>query len=345
MRIKDIKLLVALLMASILVTGCGSNSSKSAAYDTSYNYSNNMAVAEDKAVYEAAAEEYDYAEEIAEEVVYDDAGMSEDGMGTLDENTQTQERKLIKTVYLYVETEEYDTLLTNLEQQVTALGGYIEYQYQYNGSNYSRSQEVRNASMEIRIPSGRLDEFVGKVGEQSNITNKEERVEDVTLQYVDLESRKNALKTEQERLLELLEKAETVEDIISIEQRLSEVRYELESMESQLRTMDNQIDYSTVNLNIQEVKRLTPAVETSLLGRIRNGLLDSIYQIGNDIEDGFVWVVINLPYFLIWIVIIVLAILIVRWFGKHRKKKKAAKRLEEAKLLKEAETVAEEENR
>ena len=95
--------------------------------------------------------------------------------------------------------------------------------------------------MTARIPAKRLDEFVQRVGEQSNITNKEERVEDVTLQYVDLESRKKALATEQDRLLELLEKAESVEDIISIEARLSDVRYELESMESQLRTLNNQI--------------------------------------------------------------------------------------------------------
>lgn len=338
-KMRNGELAAALLMISVLFTGCGSSASQS--YDAIDDVSSRAAV-ENKVVYEAAAEEYDYAVETAAESVYEDAGASASGMGTLDENVQVQERKLIKTVYLYVETEEYDTLLSNLEQQVTALGGYIEYQYQYNGSNYSRSQEVRNASMEIRIPAGRLDEFVGKVGEQSNITNKEEQVEDVTLQYVDLESRKKALVTEQERLLVLLEKAETVEDIISIEQRLSEVRYELESMESQLRTMDNQIDYSTVHLNIQEVKRLTPAVETSLLGRIQSGLLDSIYQIGNDIEDGFVWVVINLPYLLIWIVILVLAVLFVRWIRKHRKMKKAAKRLKEAEMLKEAETAAEE---
>ena len=68
----------------------------------------------------------------------------------------------------------------------------------------------------------------------------------MTLQYVDLESHKKALTTEQDRLIELMEQAETVEDIITIEGRLSEVRYQLESMESQLRTYDNKIDYSTV---------------------------------------------------------------------------------------------------
>ena len=54
-------------------------------------------------------------------------------------------------------------------------------------------------------------------------------MDDVTLRYVDVDSHKKALETEQERLLALLEKAENVEDIITIENRLSDVRYELEN--------------------------------------------------------------------------------------------------------------------
>lgn len=333
---KKRKLAAVLLLTGVLVTGCGS--SKSDYYDTGYNYYTTEAASEE-VVYEAASEEIaeEYDEYTTEDAAEDAASGSEAGTETLDENAQVQERKLIKTVDLYVETETYDTLLVNLEKQIQELGGYIEYQYQYNGSSYSRYEEVRNTQLKIRIPVDRMDEFVGKVEEQSNVTNKEERVEDVTLKYVDLESRKTALTTEQERLLELLEKAESVEDIISIEQRLSQVRYELESMESQLRTLDNQIDYSTINLSIQEVQRITPTVDNSLLGRMKNGILDSIYDIGNEIEDGFVWFVINIPYFLIWIVVIVIAVVVLKVVLKRRKTKKAAKSEKEKQLAIEAE--------
>ena len=92
----------------------------------------------------------------------------------------------------------------------------------------------------------------------SNITYRQENVEDVTLDYVDVESRKKMLETEQQRLLELLETAESLDDILTIESRLTEVQYELDSKESQLRTYDNQIDYSTVYLDINEVVRYTP---------------------------------------------------------------------------------------
>lgn len=336
---KKMKLAAMFLLAGVLFTGCGS-SAKSESYDAGYSY--NTATTEEAVVYEAAAEEF-----AAEEYVTDDTaaemsaeGATEAGTETLDENAQ--ERKLIKTVDLYVETETYDTLLGNLEKQVTELGGYIEYQYQYNGSYYSGYEEVRSTNMTIRIPVKRLDEFVGKVEEQSNVTNKEERVEDVTLQYVDLESRKTALITEQERLIELLAKAETVEDIISIEQRLSDVRYELESMESQLRTLDNQIDYSTINLNIQEVQRITPKAEPTLLGRMENGLRKSIYRIGDDIQDAIVWFVINIPYFIIWGVVIVVIVIVLRAIRKRGKKKIAQRQAKDKELAIEAEKAEKE---
>lgn len=311
--------LTGLLLAASLFTGCGSSKmyetaaeGNSASYDTGGVY----ATADTAASTEAA--EYEFA--MADEAKFEEAGME-----PLGENAQAVERKLIKTVDLSVETEEYDTLLANLEQQIAGLGGYIEYQNQYNGSYYSGYQDTRNAYMQIRIPVAHMDEFVVNVGEWTNIRNKEERVEDVTLQYVDLESRKKALETEQDRLLELLEKAESVEDIISIEARLSEVRYELESMESQLRTLNNQIDYSTINLSIQEVRRLTPTEEKSVWDKMRNGFVKTIYNIGDDIEYGFVWFVVNIPYFIIWIVIIVVAFLIVRRIYKKRKQKKEEK--------------------
>ena len=309
--------LTGLLLAASLFTGCGSSkesysaaaAENSAAYDTGGVY----ATADT-----AAAAEIDYEFSVSEEAKFEEAGME-----PLGENAQAVERKLIKTVDLSVETEEYDTLLANLEQQIAGLGGYIEYQNQYNGSYYSGYQDTRNAYMQIRIPVEHMDEFVVNVGEWTNIRNKEERVEDVTLQYVDLESRKKALTTEQDRLLELLEKAESVEDIISIEARLSDVRYELESMESQLRTLNNQIDYSTINLNIQEVRRLTPTEEKSVWDKMRNGFVKTIYNIGDDIEYGFIWFVVNIPYFIIWIVIIAVVIIGFRAWRKKRRKKQA----------------------
>ena len=82
----------------------------------------------------------------------------------------------------------------------------------------------------------------------------------MTSQYTDYEARLDSLRTQEERLLAMLEKSEDVESLIALEQRLADVRYELESIERNLRNLDLQISYSTINLNLQEVEVYTPTV-------------------------------------------------------------------------------------
>ena len=232
-------------------------------------------------------------------------------------------RKLIKTVTLQAETEQFDGLMRDVEQKVNALGGYIEEMSSDNGSLYASVRQDRYASMTIRIPQDKLDGFVSAVAEQSNIVSRSESVQDITLQYVDMESHRNALQAEYDRLLELMERAETVEDIITIESRLSDVRYQIESMESQLRTYDNKIDYSTVYLYISEVQRYSPTEETTVWQRIRNGFLNSVEGVCQGISDLFVWVVIKLPYLLVWAIVIAAAVLILRAIIRRRRRRRA----------------------
>ncbi len=249
-------------------------------------------------------------------------------------NAAATERKLIKNVDMNVETREYDKLLSAVENKVTELGGYIESLDAYNGSSYYNYRSTRNANMTIRIPKDRLDDFLNTVSDLGNVTSRTENVQDVTLTYVDLESHRDALKTEQERLLQLLEQAESIEDIITIEQRLSDVRYQLESMESQLRSYDNQVDYSTVYLYIDEVEVYTPVEEETTWERISAGFMDSLKSIGEGIKEAAIWFVIHIPYLVIWAVVILIIILILK------KIKKRTKRIREAEQKRFAEEEA-----
>ena len=196
---------------------------------------------------------------------------SENGLEAQVENG----RKLIRTVSLSLETKEFDSVLTNLSTKTTELGGYIELST-VSGNSYAH-HSTRYASYVIRIPSDRLNEFVEVVSELGNVTQKNESVEDVTLRYIDVESHKKALETEQERLLELLSKAENMEEILTIESKLSDIRYEIENYESQLKTMDNQIDYSTVSVYIDEVERVTDTGEKGFFEEIKERFGNSLY--------------------------------------------------------------------
>lgn len=236
-------------------------------------------------------------------------------------------RKLIKTVDMSVETKEFDAVLSTLEDQVSELGGYIESMDTYNGSSYSGYRSVRNASMVIRIPQSKLQSFLDTVSGISNVVRRSDNVEDVTLTYVDLESHKQVLQAEHDRLLEFLKQAETIEDMLTIEERISDIRYQLESMEARLRTYDNKVNYSTIYLEIDEVEELTPVVveEETTWERISNGFMESLREIGDGLKEIGIWFAINSPYLVLWVVVIFVFVLIIRLSYRRSIKKKAKK--------------------
>ena len=142
---------------------------------------------------------------------------------------------------------------------------------------------------------------------------------------MDLESHKKMLLEEQERLMELLGQAETIEDIISIESRLTEVRYQLESMESQLRTIDNKVTYSTIYLSINEVTRYTPPVEKGAWERMSSGFIENVYNVIDGFIEFGIGFVISIPVIIVYAVIITAAFLIFRLIRKRIGRKKTAK--------------------
>ena len=296
------KWICLLLVLLLLLTGCGSSSMKS---DT---------------VAETWAASYDsgYGE---------DALGSNDSEGALD--NLPQGRKFIIHMDITAEAQELEPALQTVTDRLTALGGYVEDQYIYNGSLYS-GRRYRNADLTLRVPADKLSELIATVEETGNVVSSSRSTEDVTLQYEDTESRIAALKTEQTRLLELMEQAETMSDLLEIESRLTEVRGELERYASQLRVLDNQIDYATVNLSLSEVTEYTPVVEKSRLEKIRDGFVSRVKGVGNLILDFISFVLMNIPYILLFGLILwgILA-LVKRHRRKHPKKPKAEPKKED----------------
>jgi len=234
----------------------------------------------------------------------------------------TTSQKLIRKIYLDAETEDLDALLEAVMEKINQLGGYVEQQEIYHGSP-SAQRRYRRGTLTIRIPAEKLNEFVTKVTEESNIVSSNETTDDVTLTYVAIQSRITALETEQTRLLELLAKAETTRDLLEIEERLTEVRTELEEITSQLRVMDNQVNYGTVNLSVSEVKEYTVVEEPETVWqRIGTGFKQSLKSIGNGFTEIFVFIVANLPHLVLWAIAGVGIWLIIRIARKKKKTKK-----------------------
>ncbi|MBQ9168303.1 MAG: DUF4349 domain-containing protein [Oscillospiraceae bacterium] len=290
-----IALALMILMLAAVFAGCGADSGKSGAMEDAAGYDNG--IAENSLVYSDQTEV---------------AGTS----SNLPEN-----QKWIRTIYLDAETEALDSLLETINQQVAALNGYVESRNIYNGSSYS-TYRSRNANLTIRIPADQADEFITQVSDVSNIISTNETLENITLTYVATESRMEALQVEEDRLLELMEQAETMSDLLEIEARLTDVRYELESVTSQLRSYDNLVDYATVHLDLREVQVLTPAPEEGLWQRIRSGFVESLQGLGNLLEELLVWFLTKLPYLILIAVIAVTVVVLAKRFKKKKKDRK-----------------------
>ncbi|WP_310605358.1 DUF4349 domain-containing protein [Anaerosporobacter sp.] len=302
---KKFKGIFLLLLASALFTACASKGDRGGQNQKNENYTTSSK--SDYAMTEEASMEM-------EDTAYDsDNAKVDEGGATLETN-----RKIIRNVSLGLETQDFEEVVAKIEAEIASLGGYAE---NINMSDLLSSTN-RYCYITARIPAAKLDSFVSKVGETGNVVNKNMSAEDVTVNYVDMESHVKVLKTEQERLIALLEKADELEAIILLEQRLTEVRYELESYESRLRTYDNLIDYSTVSISIQEVIRYTPQVDNeSTWQKMKAGLSDTLYDIVDGFNDFLIWIVSNIPYFVFWGVVIVVACLVIKRKRKKRRER------------------------
>lgn len=291
-------------LSMLLLTGCSGSSDTGSANSMRSNKATSMEYAATDEIYETG-----------EESAADNAAGENTDIKT---EVVNSERKLIKNVSLNVETEDFDTLLSNVQNKITSLGGYVANLNSGESGGYEDSA-YRYATISAKVPAEKVDGFVSEVSTISNVTSKNESVEDVTLQYVDLESHKKMLLAEQDSLLKLLESAESIEDIITIEGRLSEVRYQLESMEAQLRTFDNQVSYSEVTIYITEVSKLTPMEEETAWERISTGFMDNVFRVGKWIKNFLIEFVISLPILFVIAVIGVIIFLFARVIDKKSK--------------------------
>lgn len=252
-----------------------------------------------------------------EEVLYDEAGSGISNTAT----AMPENQKLIRTVYMDAQTTSMDGVMSWLENRVAELGGYFEQKSIRRSGSRDDGSYYRYADMVIRVPAENLDSFLAQIGENTVVTSTREETENVTLQYVSTKSRVEALETEQKRLLELLEEAGSMEDLLTIEERLTDVRWELENYASQLRVLDNQVDYSTVYLNINEVDKPKVVTERTVWQKIGDGFAENTIDLWDGIVAVFVWLLSSLPF------LIPLAVSAVVGFkvGKRLKAKKAKK--------------------
>lgn len=311
MKTRKIAVLLLALVMLLSLTGCAASSK------AEMGYGNGYAMAPESA--DTAYSSNSLSDFTVSETKDPEAPGKEDTTSVaLPEN-----RKLIQTIRISAETEDMDALLGQLNTRIAEYSGYVEGQNIHNGSAYS-NRRYRNAELTLRIPAANVEAFLNQVSQISNIVSSNKTVEDITLKYVSTESRMKALQTEESRLLELLAKAETMDDLLTIERYLTDVRSELEMVTSSLRVYDNRVDYATVYLSVSEVKEYTDVSEPETVWeRIGEGFSASMKDLGKGFENFFVFIVVNIPYFVLLAAILTVVILLLR-LRKNKKAKKSS---------------------
>ena len=298
---KWMPMIMAVVLVAALFSGCGAASMESGAV---------MDKVEFNGFHEGL---YDSMDEMAPEATY---AASEELKQTTDSSTASgglQNQKLVRTMYVDAETNDLDALLANLEDRIAEMGGYLGNKSVRNGS-YSQTRKYRTAELTVRIPVERLDAFIAHVQGATNIVTYRENADDITLKYVATTSRITALETEQT-------KAENMADLLMIEQRLTEVRAQLEEYTSQKRLYDNMVDYGTVNLTVTQVQEFTVVEEESVWQRMGSGLKENWEDLCVFAEDLLVLLVTSLPFLIPVALIGVLIFVVIKLAEKPRRKK------------------------
>lgn len=252
-------------------------------------------------------------------------------------NSVTNNRKIIETITYSVQTKTFDDFVKKLEDNAIELGGYIE-SSDVSGNTYD-DDSPRYASYVFRIPSDKVDEFTTTVSDNSTVTNKTVNTEDVTLQYVDIESRVNALESEKKALEDLLKNAQSTADIIEIRDMLTDVIYEIESNKSQLRTFDSLIDFTSITVDIHETEHPQVVEKQTVWQEISTNLSDNFRGVWEFVVDSFVFIVSSIPFLLlfgVYLAVIFIIVKIVKRKSKKAKEKKAKTISETTQLEKES---------
>lgn len=248
-------------------------------------------------------------------------------------------RKVIRNANLTIETLEFDKFMENMISKVNLLGGYIQ-SNEVRNRGYNYTSGMRYAETTVRIPADKLDEFLAVLDGMGNITYRTESVDDVTDTYVDIEARLSSLRTEYDTLLELLSRADSLETIITLQDRLADVRYQIESYEARQRNYDSLVAYSTVKMTINEVETESPVGEESFGEEVSRRFSDSLKSVGEGFRAFAVWFIGDSPSILLSLIVLgliaLIVILIVR--ASNKKKRERQKKYLAAKA---AETVEE----
>ncbi len=314
---RGLALFLAALLTALTLTACGGGGGYSGGTDSAPSAS------ESQTAYDDSGDEWKAeVREFGFDAPADAAGGSPAEPEAAPEGDEAQEEdrlanaKMVYTASIQAETQDYDACTAALEELVDKLGGYLEY-----ASSDSHGDGSRSASYTVRVPAKEFRGFLRTVGEISHVTSQDQNAENISERYYDTESRLETQKTKMERLQTLLSKAENMEDIIDLENAISETEYQIEQLTGSLRHYDSLVDFATIDVRLREVLRLTTVEEAppTFGSRLGNAFTGGLRSFGDFLQG----LAIFLAYNWIWLLFLGLILLVVVKASKRAQVRRA----------------------
>lgn len=340
------KAAACVLAAAFLLSACGmaksQNAARESAYSTEETGSSYDSYKEESEDFSVEAEEsmdssadMDYAAGAAPVNENKDAGTAaetDDGSGQAD--LTSENRKIVYTGNISLQTLEYDDAAKSIHDKINKYGGFIEsensrnddpYWYYRERSGSSARRTRRNLSITARIPADRFDAFMEDLKNDGQVINTSVNAENISVSYANHDASRKALEIEQDRLLKMMDKAESIEEMIAVEERLTQVERELGNEKTTLSAMDRDVNFSTIYIDLEEVFEYSETVvETTYGERLKRAFDGAIEGFVVFWQDLILFIVGSFPFLIMLAIIIVVIVKLARRAQRRRKERLAA---------------------
>lgn len=338
---KFLTVLLSTILTASLLTGCGGSPLKSdvmtaaaPAYENNY-----AAAAAADADYSMGIAENSYAMEAAEDYVGAKNEETDNSTQNMDSMTLLEE-KLVYHCNLSIETLDYAGTMKSVKEAIAQYGGVIQSEnetdssYNWYYEDYHKTQGTMRNYIEVRVPSANYDSFVSSLDGVGKITSKSTSIDNISQQYYDTTTQIDALKIQEKNLLAMMEQCDTIEDMLTVQERLTTVQYELNRLQTNKRYMDVDVAYSYVNINIEEVMEFRIDEEPVKTNTFVDRLINTLKSTGSGFLtflEVLLFLIIRLfPYVLIFGILFLLIFgkKLKNWNNerKRRKEEEAARR-------------------
>lgn len=290
---KGLSLSLCFLLSALLLAGCGGSAEPTS-----------TSGAETPAYENDSSEKY--------ELLMEESGVSRSTSPAL------RDAKLIYTGELILETDDFEQARQQLDKLVEQYGGY----YQNASSSVDPTELHRKTGrFTVRVPQENFHPFLSQVDGICNVLEKNTQAEDVGEQYFDTETRLNTLRTKQERYLALLEKAEKIEDIIKLQEIISDTQYEIDQFATDLKHYDALISFSTIKISLHEVGELTAQEKSGYIDRLGIAVYSGLTGSFSTVGELLIFIAYSLPLIVVIALFFLIIFLIVRWRRRKEAKK------------------------